>query len=316
MEITAKDVAEKLMKIVALGFEGKNNSFKLENDTARITKGFSERQLEILFRIYLLEQNSVTLLAESMLLSKSTVSIILNKLIEKKYVTRNYPRQDEDKRRVYFYITDEGIKLLNELSAAKVSEIWERYKTLSPDGKKLFNEAMEIFCSMCSEETIKFQELMEKIKGCQDKTQTLHLKGVAALAQIYTPVLKSVFGEECAVTEKQFKVLVSIYKLKLNTVTKLEKFFYTSGSSISIIVQRLEKSGFLYKDPNSCEEDRRITYLELTEKGVNVLIQLYNTLCSKIETACLQKSSEEKEKLNTACDKLLQAVAETNKIWR
>lgn len=313
MAVNAKDTANKFMKVMALGIEERSKYFKVDDKLAKYTKEISERQMEMLARIFLLNQSNITVLAEKMFLSKSTVSIIMNKLIKKGLVTRNYPKEDQDKRKVFFYITDEGRRILNLVSEAKVAEMLEGYKKLNDRGKRLFDEASAVLGTLVDEETIKFHDLVDKLMGDINKTNSLHIKAVAALAQICGPVFKNVFGDgniNGNITEKQFKVLLAIHFLGHNTVTKLERFFSTSGSSVSIIVLRLEKAGYLLKEHNKCQEDRRITYISLTQKGIDILQNLYYTVNERLTEAFEKRSEEEKEKINFACDKLLEAMSQ------
>ena len=90
------------------------NIFSVEEDvkTAYSFSDLSITQMNYLETIAKLENPSVSELATALRLTKSTVSINLDKLIEKEYIRK--VQSDKDKRVTYLYLTPKG-EQVNEL---------------------------------------------------------------------------------------------------------------------------------------------------------------------------------------------------------
>jgi DNA-binding MarR family transcriptional regulator len=90
------------------------NIFSVEEDvkTAYSFSDLSITQMNYLETIAKLDNPSVSELATALRLTKSTVSINLDKLIEKEYIRK--VQSDKDKRVTYLYLTTKG-EQVNEL---------------------------------------------------------------------------------------------------------------------------------------------------------------------------------------------------------
>lgn len=82
----------------------------------------------------------------------------------------------------------------------------------------------------------------------------------------------------CNLTGRQFTILVIVHEFKCCTISDLEKELNVSSSSLSIVVSKLVKEGYLQRQYPSEEEDRRKTYISLTQKGMSVLIEAYERI--------------------------------------
>lgn len=314
MSVNSKELAKKTLRILDMGAVYRNKFINIDPNAELNSKGLSSRQLEILFRMFVMNKNTVTDLAECMDLSKSTVSILTNKLIKKGFVTRNYPNEEDDKRKIYFYLSEQGEKLINSFSVRRVSEFLELYSNINTDKKVYLEEAAAILSQLLEESTFEFYDKVFELIGSdaiEDKESANVINMLVFLSKLFMPIIKAVLENNAIeedITEKQFKVLAAINYFGYNTVTKLENYFLTSGSSVSIIVQKLEKAGYLIKERNKCKEDHRITYLCLTENGQNVLNKLFGLFATELEKAFENKSEGEREKLESAFDKIIQAI--------
>ena len=83
---------------------------------------------------------------------------------------------------------------------------------------------------------------------------------------------------DCDLTGRQFSILIVVHEFQCCTISDLEKELNVSSSSLSIVVSKLVKEGYLQRTYPSEEEDRRKTYISLTQKGMSVLIEAYERI--------------------------------------
>ncbi|WP_058484880.1 MarR family winged helix-turn-helix transcriptional regulator [Defluviitalea phaphyphila] len=80
------------------------------------------------------------------------------------------------------------------------------------------------------------------------------------------------------ISDRQFTILVFVHRLKMCTISDLQKELNVSNSSLSIVVSKLVKGGYLKRSYDIEDKDRRKVYLSLTDKGKDILIKFYNRL--------------------------------------
>ncbi|NLK21978.1 MAG: MarR family transcriptional regulator [Epulopiscium sp.] len=83
---------------------------------------------------------------------------------------------------------------------------------------------------------------------------------------------------ENSITDRQFTILVLVNQFGLCTISELGRELNLSSSCLSIVASKLVKEGYLKRQHPSEEEDRRKTYLSLTEKGRGVLVEVYKRI--------------------------------------
>lgn len=77
------------------------------------------------------------------------------------------------------------------------------------------------------------------------------------------------------ISERQFLILLCIYHYNINTLTEIARVLNLSTGSLSIIVRKLVKSGYLTKKyPDETGSDKRKVYFHITEEGNEVLHEL------------------------------------------
>ena len=96
-------------------------------------------QLHYLENIYRLGNPNITELAIQLKLSKPTVKVVVDKLIEKDYIFK--VQSDEDRRSAHIHLTEKG-KLINQMHDYAHKRIAE---TLS---RKLSNEELNLFVEL------------------------------------------------------------------------------------------------------------------------------------------------------------------------
>jgi len=74
--------------------------------------------------------------------SSSSLSIGVSKLVKEGYLTRTYPSEEEDRRKIYLSITPKGADVLMEVHKNVLFVFEEFYENLSDDKKKDFEEGI------------------------------------------------------------------------------------------------------------------------------------------------------------------------------
>jgi DNA-binding MarR family transcriptional regulator len=75
--------------------------------------------------------------------------------------------------------------------------------------------------------------------------------------------------EEIGLTKPQFFILNLLSKRGKCTVSELADEMFVKPSAITTMIDRLYKSGFVLRERD--EEDRRVVYIQLSEKGRHML---------------------------------------------
>jgi DNA-binding MarR family transcriptional regulator len=85
--------------------------------------------------------------------------------------------------------------------------------------------------------------------------------------KMYFDACKEVYSEINfdRITKIQFKYLKAIKNMEEPTLTKLSEEFGISKPSMNEVVSKFEQSGLITKE--RCENDKRISYIRLTEIG-------------------------------------------------
>lgn len=116
-------------------------------------------------------------------------------------------------------------------------------------------------------------------------------------------ILKDMMGESLSL--KEFQTLDTVYETMLsksNTASTIAKKLGITLGTLSINVDRLISKGYLHKVKN--EVDRRVSYIELTEKGFQIRLK-HDTMHKKfIREATTHLSPSEKANLLTVVGKL------------
>lgn len=93
-------------------------------------------------------------------------------------------------------------------------------------------------------------------------------------------------------TERQFFVLLKIYKYKKMELKNLSKELNVSTSSLCILLNKLVDQNYVYRKEDS--RDRRNTFYGITEYGEEVINNEMKTISSIIESKFNALSSEDR----------------------
>jgi DNA-binding MarR family transcriptional regulator len=109
---------------------------------------------------------------------------------------------------------------------------------------------------------------------------------------------------EFQVTAQQFNVLHCVFEIKQCTISKLEERLYVSRSSLSLLVSKMVKEGYIIREYPSEEEDRRKTYLKLTEKGMEVINKVYHRIMGELAAFYHNLPQNKQDDFKEAVEKL------------
>jgi MarR family 2-MHQ and catechol resistance regulon transcriptional repressor len=134
--------------------------------------------------------------------------------------------------------------------------------------------------------------------GIQDNKQVkenLSLKLFIVLNRALQSVKKRVEEniKSFGLNPTEFAVLELLYSKGDQPIQKIGDKVLIASSSITYVVDKLEKKRFIDRKP--CPKDRRITYAAITEKGINVMNDIFPKHRDAIEEIC--SGLDEKEKM-------------------
>lgn len=141
----------------------------------------------------------------------------------------------------------------------------------------------------------------------QDKTQMeedLSLKLFVVLTRALQSIEKRVEEDirSIGLNPTEFAVLELIYSKGDQPIQKIGEKVLIASSSITYVVDKLEKKNFLVRKP--CPKDRRITYAAITPAGTEFMNKIFPKHKEAIHEICSGLNSKEKEILIELLKKL------------
>ncbi len=244
---------------------------------SNLKKEISDRQFAILCILAYSKKNTVSELAKLMQISKSTISIIMSKMLKKGYLIKTYPNECDDKRRIYFSISKKGECLLKDIQKKNFDESKYIFSLMNEYQKSCMLNAWQHLADALDDND---KELLSVLSFAPDNAdpleQMLHNQALFLLALIRK--INLIIRDDMRIdvlggflTKNQCHLLICIEKYKYNTISRLENFLNSSGSTVSITVSKLVKSGYVIKESPAENEDGRIVYIKLTPKGREVI---------------------------------------------
>lgn len=101
---------------------------------------------------------------------------------------------------------------------------------------------------------------------------------------------KHIKDKDMSITE--FGVLELLYHKGKQTINQLRKRVLVASSSISYVVNELEQDGYIEK--RKCTEDKRVTFIHLTDEGRAMMDSVFPEHREVIEEIMSDLSDEEK----------------------
>ena len=110
------------------------------------------------------------------------------------------------------------------------------------------------------------------------------------------------------VSISQFGVLDALYHLGPMTLGDIAKKHLKSPNNMTSVVDTMERSGLVER--RRCEKDRRVIYVDITDKGRKLFEQLWPGHLKNLMEAVSTLSPAEQDELASLCKKLGQASVE------
>lgn len=306
--------AEKWMEFVSVGMRLKKPR---RNRTASAHNAkISERQYRILATLAFFKMNTISDIARHMHLSKSTLSIIMSKLIKAGYVTRTEPDDGEDKRRVFFKVTNSAIEIIRIKNEENINCLRDFYYSISEQQRETFRRGVSLLKFengtdvQCIESVV--QKVLHSFEDESDFTEVIDDLSYFLIGIVERS--KKAYGSSicedaaeaenfCGITVHQIHLLFCICEMGLNTIKKLEEFLGSSGSTLSITVSKLVDKGFLEKAYPPSGEDGRTVYIIPTPKAETFFNKAGSLAVKMIKRTLLENfTNDELVRFNTGLD--------------
>lgn len=302
-----KAIAEKWERLTSLGWEFKSQSnlaAKLNDCTERM----SHRQMDILIILECMEMNTISEMAEFLKISKSTLSIVMNKLVVKELVVKEYP-QIGDGRRVFFKISPKGKEIFEQLGKHYIEALSTFYTRFNDEGKKLFCDGVAALRkSTNAEKTLIAIMASREISGSNYSEEVIQIAKDIAFFFINCRMKSADSPDEVSkrFTQNQLHLMMCIVG-GLDTLTKLENHLGSSGSTLSIGVSKLVDKGYLYKEYPTSEQDGRNVFIRLTDKGKEALEKTREAVNNRFLIYLETFNEEDLEMFSNGCDCMISA---------
>lgn len=296
-EIDIGEYSEKMLEITKGVIERGADRRKYFLDSI---KEISERQFLILFSIKYSDNNTVNAIAGSMGLDKSTISLIVTKLVNKGYITKR--KEDADGRVTYLSLTNKGDNLLEKINKEGIRVFSSIFNEFPTERKTNFIDAMDILENMEDFSYSKFSKSINKIdeEGKYGNKFFIFMKFF--LDDAFKFIKLDAFTKE--LTINQSKILGYIFEKGEKSVSEIAEFANTGSSSASICLSRLEKMGYIAKVRDKNFSDGRSVKIYLTEKGRNIFIKAKKETKVFFNKKLQSLTEENNNKLKTVIDLL------------
>lgn len=100
--------------------------------------------------------------------------------------------------------------------------------------------------------------------------------------------------KEGELTVQQFRILTFIKNGGMHTVSEISNWLNLSKSSMSIMISKLEKNGYLRKEQAPDTDDGRKMYFYLTQKGMTAVAEAEERVLETV-AGCFSSLDEEKQ---------------------
>ncbi|MEF2244397.1 MarR family winged helix-turn-helix transcriptional regulator [Paenibacillus sp. IITD108] len=132
-------------------------------------------------------------------------------------------------------------------------------------------------------------------KSLEQIDEKLSLKLFIVLTRALESIKKRVEEDikSMGLNPTEFAVLELIYSKGEQPIQKIGEKVLIASSSITYVVDKLEKKDFLKRKP--CPQDRRITYAAITPAGTDFMNEVFPNHKMKINEICAGLDAEEKK---------------------
>lgn len=138
----------------------------------------------------------------------------------------------------------------------------------------------------------------------QEEGSALSLKLFVVLSRAMQSVHKQIAKDikKYNMNQTEFAVLELLYHKGEQPIQKIGQKVLLASSSITYVVDKLEKKGFLSR--KACAKDRRVTYAEITEEGKQFMDDIFPEHEAEIHNIFGGLTEDEKEEMIVQLKKL------------
>src|SRR5690625_2626679 len=138
----------------------------------------------------------------------------------------------------------------------------------------------------------------------QEEGSALSLKLFVVLSRAMQSVQKQIAKDikKYNMNQTEFAVLELLYHKGEQPIQKIGQKVLLASSSITYVVDKLEKKGFLSR--KACAKDRRVTYAEITEEGKQFMDDIFPEHEAEIHNIFGGLTEDEKEEMIVQLKKL------------
>ncbi len=284
MNYNPKTVGELTLKLIqsASRYKTKRTCKRFRvNNTG--TGELSQRQFLILFMISYHGVNTLTEIARLHGQTTGSLSIIISKMVDNGYITKEYPPEEDDGRKVYFIITEKGSEALKIITADMLDVLCDFYLSFSPKQRLELKVGFELLSQLIDEKDDCLYNISADLRNNKYDAEAYEFAEflftiTIQMSNLINRVFRSNFISADNMSFGQFHILNNIALSQTKTVGDLAQTLGVSQSTISTTVSGLVKEGYLYKKRANKGEDGRKIYFYITEKGAEEMQLIYDKM--------------------------------------
>ncbi len=301
-----EEIVEKLMLLenTIKDYELKNNMCNkiiAEHKEVVKTLDIGARQYELLHIIVQRNCNKVTELAKYLDLSKSSLSLIISKMVENEYLEKEYDTTD-DSRNVVLEVTEKGLQSYNILKDMYCSELVKFLQGLNSAERELFDKAVGSLIKTFSI----FQIIPITSEHTNEEVADTIFQNLFILKMPFEKFFREVkynVKDSITLTEKEIKILVYLSKVKSSTPTEIANNFNSSESTMSLQLKQLLKKSHITKTKSII--DSRKNLFSITEEGLKIVTKEFEILQNELIKSVSIISLDDKKNILSGLNDLL-----------
>lgn len=114
--------------------------------------------------------------------------------------------------------------------------------------------------------------------------------------------------KELGIHPGQLPVMKNVYEQEGITLRELAKRLHIKPPTVTVTIQRLEKSGLVYKTAD--ESDQRVSHIYLTEKGKEIQREIISLMEEDEQILVKGFSEDELQQLRSYLDRMIENLAQ------
>ncbi len=277
----------------------KEKSVEFKNIIENLEVG--SRQYEIIHLVDNGKYNRISELAKFLDLSKSSLSLIISKMVAHDLIIKKYDTTS-DSRNVILHVTESGENIYRVLKDIHCSALVSFLEELSQNQRELFDNAVESLIKTFS---------IFDIKPITKEHSNIEVADIIFenMFILKTPFekffreVKANIKDFLTLTEKEIKILAYLRKVETSTPTEISEYFKSSESTISLQLKGLLKTGHVIK--TKCIMDSRKNLFSITDFGLETVNREIDVLQNELTNHVKLISEADKKNILDGLNNLL-----------